>query len=437
MTIDRQKAKNLFQRLTKNISMEQIAERMAPKNGPVTPRLRYSDPLTPDNIGSNWEILKSHASVTERDQQLMADPQTLADIALYTHNIENCIGTVKVPVGVAGPLRVNGVFAQKDYYMPMATTEAALVASYNRGARIITESGGCTAFVLNEGMTRSPGFIFKNLIEASQFALWLNENFDHFCTVGNATSRFGKLIDMRVTVEGNHVYVNLDYHTGDAAGQNMATIATAAVIEYIAQNMPVKPKRMIIEANLSGDKKASNISFMGVRGKKVTVETVLKRDLVIKELHTTPEIMVECWHLGLYGCVMGGSIGVHIHIANGLAAFYLATGQDVACVSESSVGITRFEVTEDKDLYVSLTMPNVIVGSVGGGTKLPSQSAALRILGLEGAGHSYALAEVCAALCLAGEISITAAISAGQFANAHEHLARGKKIETTAVKVES
>ncbi len=295
------------------------------------------------------------------------------------------------------------------------------------GNRKITEAGGCTALILNDGITRSPGFIFTNLIEVSQFILWVHEQFESFKRVAEATTNHGKLIDVRTTVEGNHVYLNFDYYTGDAAGQNMATIATAAILQYITGNTPIKPRHAFVEANLSGDKKASALSYLSVRGKKVTAEVLLKKTLVERYLHTTPETMAEYWRLAALGGVMSGTMGVQAHYANGLTALYLATGQDVACVSESSVGVTRMELTDDGGLYASVTLPNIVVGTVGGGTKLPSQAVGLKLLGLDGEDKVHAFAEVCAACCLAGELSIMGAMCAGDFASAHQSLARGRK----------
>ncbi len=181
-----------------------------------------------------------------------------------------------------------------------------------------------------------------------------------------------------------------------------------------------------MEANFSGDKKASAMSFVGVRGRKVTASVELPGEEIVKQLHTTPRRMEEYWRMSALGGVMSGSIGVQGHYANGLAALYLATGQDAACVAESAVGVTRLELRDGDRLFVSVTLPNIIAGTVGGGTGLPTQSAGLNILGLKGAGKARALAEVTAAVCLAGELSIIGALCAHEFASAHKNLARGK-----------
>jgi len=235
------------------------------------------------------------------------------------------------------------------------------------------------------------------------------------------------MTDMRFAVEGNHVYLTFEFFTGSAAGQNMVTIATQAICDYIRQNAPVQPRYSFVEANLSGDKKASALSFLGVRGKKVVAEVNLSSSIVQHVLRAVPEMMVNYWRMSAMGGVMSGTIGVHGHYANGLAALFIACGQDAACVAESSVGITRMELTEEGGLYAAVSLPNVIVGTVGGGTGLPSQQACLAALGLAGPDHAEAFAEVCAGLALAGELSIIAALSAHEFTRAHSRRARGRQ----------
>jgi hydroxymethylglutaryl-CoA reductase (NADPH) len=377
------------------------------------------------SLERRWQLLNATMSVENREALLGS--QSATQIDCYRRNIENFIGTVKVPVGLAGPLRVNGLFAQGDYYVPLATTEAALVASYSRGAQLISAAGGCTAMLLNEAISRAPGFVFRNLQQAGQFVVWATSQLAEFRHQAEATTSYGQLIDMRITVEGNHVYLNFEYVTGDAAGQNMVTIATQAICNYIAANTPVRPQHFFIEANLSGDKKASAQSFLSVRGKKVSAEVILAAELVQEHLHTTPEKMVDYWQISALGGVLSGSMGIQGHYANGLAALYIACGQDAACVAESAVGVTRFELTAQGELYAAVTMPNLIVGTVGGGTGLPSQQACLDIMGLSGPGKAQALAEVCAGVCLAGELSIAGAMCSGDFTHAHQLLARGKR----------
>lgn len=178
---------------------------------------------------------------------------------------------------------------------------------------------------------------------------------------------------------------------------------------------------------MSGDKKASGQPFILVRGRKVTAEVTLGAELVRKHLHTTPEHMAEFWRMSAVGGILSGTMGVQGHFANGLTALYLACGQDAACAAESATGVTRFEVTRNGSLYASVTLPKLMVGTVGGGTGLPTQRACLDILGLAGPEKARALAEVCGGLVLAGELSIAGAMCAQVFAQSHERLARGRK----------
>jgi hydroxymethylglutaryl-CoA reductase (NADPH) len=405
--------------------IEDVAARLRPNHSPVPPRVPGGSRLTPETLEKRWSLLRS----SPEQMAVLADSQTIAQMEFYQRNIENFIGTVKVPVGLAGPLRVNGLFAKGDYYLPLATTEAALVASCSRGAAAISQVGGCAAMLVNEGVSRAPGFAFQTLEEAGRFIVWLLSQQEEFRRMAEATTQHGKLIDMRFAIEGNHVYVVFEFTTGDAAGQNMVTIATQAICSHINERSPVRPLYSFVEANLSGDKKASALSFLNVRGKKVAAEVVLPVELVKRVLHSTPEMMVNYWRMSAIGGVMSGTIGVHGHYANSLAALFIACGQDAACVAESSVGVTRFEVTAEGALYACVTLPNLIVGTVGGGTGLPSQRACLELLGLAGLGHAEAFAEVCAALALAGELSIIAALSSDEFTRAHNRLARGRKAQ--------
>lgn len=421
-----QKVREFVQRRAGSRSTSELRERLRPRTEALPARLPGGTALTAERVDARWKALKQPDSVRGR----IADPAALAGLDAFTRNIENFIGTVKVPVGIVGPLRVNGTFARGDFHIPLATTEAAVVASYDRGARIITEVGGCSAALLNEGVVRAPGYAFRSLAEAGEFVLWITQETEALRAAAEATTQHGRLSDVRVTVEGNHVFIQLEYFTDAAAGQNMATIATDAVCTHIREHAPVQPEYSFVEANFSGDKKACALSFASVRGKKVAAEVRLPAALVERRLHSTPKRMEQFLRMAGTGAMMSGAIGVQGHYANGLAALYLATGQDVACVSESSVGITRLEVTEDGSLYASVTLPNIVVGTVGGGTGLPSQRACLELLGLHRPEDAPALGEVCAALALAGELSIIGALSAQEFTRAHARLARGRKPAT-------
>ena len=429
MAEDHQNPQRSLEEVLATWTPDELAARLSPKHGPLPPRpTRHPEGKTaPEAIAARWQELM----LPDTAHDALADSWSLAAAPAYGRNIENFIGTAKIPVGLAGPLQVNGIFAQDAYYVPLATTEAALVASYNRGARLIGCAGGATATVLSEGLTRVPGFAFADLIEVSGFSRWVQLQVGKFREIVKATTRFGKLIDMSIHVEGNHVYLAFFYTTGDAAGQNMVTFATEEICRYIAQHSPVRPGRFLLEANMSGDKKASFQSFMTVRGKKATAEVRLSGDHVREHLHTSADEMAEAWRISTLGNVMSGTIGVQAQFANALTALFIATGQDVACVAESAVGVTRFETTSDGGLYAAVTLPNLIVGTVGGGTGLPTQKACLDIMGLAGFGKARAYAEVCAALCLAGELSLAGAMCANEFSRAHRTLARGPMDEKT------
>ncbi len=400
-----------------------LAARFAQNDAPAPPRVRHHGDITEERVSARWARLSTPDGVREA---LLTDA-TRADMGAYAGNIENFIGEARLPVGLAGPLRVNGVAKRADYFAPLATSEAALVASYARGADVITNAGGCAACVLSRGVARAPGFRFRDLGEAGLFTHWVAGNIDPITQAAEATTRHGRLIDIAVNMEGNHVFLVFTYETGDASGQNMVTIATDAACAHIIAHCPITPLRWFVEANLSGDKKATTQSFQGVRGRKAIAEIRAPRALVRKKLHTTPEAMVDYWRMSAIGGVMSGQIGAQGHVSNGLAALYIATGQDVATVAEGAVGVTRLEIDPAEDaLYASVTLPNLIVGTVGGGTKLPTAAACLQLLGLQGDGGADAFAELCAGLSLAGELSIIAALSAGHFTRAHASLARGK-----------
>ncbi len=416
MTIDAAHLRRLVAEFTGDHSLEELHARLQPHHERPA-RL----PTAPDDRAGRWRALAADPAV-----QAVLDQ---ADDAVDAANIENRIGRIALPLGVAGPLRVNGLHAQDDYWLPLATSEAALVASVHRGCAALARAGGVRALVLAEGVARSPVFLFDDLAAVGRFVIWLVEEEEALKRVAAGTTQHGSLDQIRVNAEGNHVYLLCIYRTGDAAGQNMVTIATQAVCEYIVAHAPVSPRHWFVEGNASGDKKATAQSFSFVRGRKVAAEAVLPGSVIARYLHTTAAEMERYWRCSAVGGVLTGSIGVQGHYANALAALFLATGQDAACVSEAAVGVTRFEVVADDALYVAVTLPNVIVGTVGGGTGLPSQRACLELMGLAGSGHAAALAEVCTAAALAGEISIIGSLAAGDFAAAHERLARHRRDE--------
>ncbi len=424
MSADLRGVRGFFQRLFAERTQQEIEKGLTPSTENISPSVPRGDKpgtISPEEVDRRWKIL----DVDEPVRNQLLDSMTREQMNSYGKNIENFIGTIKLPIGLAGPLRVRGLFANGDYYVPLATSEAALVASYGRGATAITKAGGCTAAMIWEGVTRAPVFVFKNILEIGKFMAWASEHADTFKDIAASTTRHGRLIRTCFNVEGNHIYLIFEFITGDAAGQNMVTIATDAVCRYILEQTPVQPEYWFVEGNHSGDKKASYMSFQNVRGKKVTAEVILSPEILQGHLKTTARRMMDYYQAGVVGGVMSGNIGLQGHYANAMAALFIACGQDAACVAESAVGVTRMEHIDGDCLYASVTLPNLIVGTVGGGTSLPSQSACLDILKLSGPGNASALAEVCAALVLSGELSISAAMSSHGFTSAHQSLARG------------
>jgi hydroxymethylglutaryl-CoA reductase (NADPH) len=424
MTLGYFRAISYLSDLVAEHGIERLGARLRPKTDNLPAHVPGRDDVSAEAVAARWALLDA----TEEVRGRICDAWSMQHAPAFARNIEHLIGTVKVPVGLAGPLRVNGLFAQGDYYVPLATSEASLVASYSRGANLLTESGGASAALLSEGVSRAPVFAFENLLDLGRFLEWALRHVAEIEAAANATTGHGKLQDVEICVEGSNVYFQFIFSTGNAAGQNMVTIATHAAFTWILQHSPVRPRAAYLEGNFSGDKKASALSFQRVRGRKVVAEATVPSELVRKWLNAGPAEIVDCARVGMVGAVMSGTLGTQAHFANGLAALFLACGQDVACVSEAAVGITDMALTGSGDLHASVTLPNLIVGTVGGGTKLPSQHACLELLGLEGDDSARSFAEIAAALCLAGELSLIGAIAAGEFAGAHSLLARGKPL---------
>jgi hydroxymethylglutaryl-CoA reductase (NADPH) len=344
-------------------------------------------------------------------------------------NIENVIGAVQIPVGVAGPLLVRGDYANGYFYIPLATTEGALVASVNRGAKFVTESGGARVKVLKDGMARAPLFRLPSLIDAVEFVEWVAQHFDELKKAAESTTRHGKLKEVQPFIVGNYVWLRLVFSTGDAMGMNMATIASDAVAKYIQQHFP-KARLVALSGNMCVDKKANAVNFLLGRGKTVVAETVVKRE-VLERLGITAEDVHEVnVRKNLIGSALAHSYGFNAHFANIVAAIFIATGQDVAQVVESSMGITSTEPRDD-GLYVSVFLPSLEVGTVGGGTSLPTQREALALLGVAGSGNppgtnALKFAEIIAAAVLAGELNLLIALARNELASAHQRLGRAK-----------
>ncbi|MEM4576495.1 MAG: hydroxymethylglutaryl-CoA reductase (NADPH) [Candidatus Nezhaarchaeales archaeon] len=347
-------------------------------------------------------------------------------------NIENPIGVGQVPMGIAGPIKVKGDYADGEYYIPLCTTEGALVASVNRGCSAISESGGARAKIIRDYMSRAPLFITPSIEHAYKLVRWIEEHRREIEGVFNSVDPFVKLIDIQHWVVGRNVWIRFVANTFDAMGMNGVTMASDKAGRFIEEN--VKFARMLsLSGNLCVDKKPSAVNWLLGRGKTVIAEALLKREVVMDKLKTTPEDVVEvCLRKNLLGSGLAHAYGLNAHVANVVAAIFIATGQDCAQVVESSMAITTAELTPQGDLYISITMPSLEVGTVGGGTGLPTQREALAIMGCAGPGNppgsnSKKFAEIVAAACLAGELSLLSALAAGHLAQAHARLGRAIK----------
>lgn len=399
---------------------EERARDLQPRHDPLPPGLPGKDE---DSAGA---LQQRRAFLRERGfdvSQLAGEGEEIAPEDLRA-NIESLVGFARIPIGIMGPMRVNGVNARGDFYVPLATTEGALVASYQRGAKVIGLAGGCAALCVVESVLRAPGFVFHSLAEAGAFIAHVIPQFEAMQARVSESSRHARLMQIDPVISGKEVYLVFHYTTGDAAGQNMVTFATNALVTQLLETSPVKPVTWFIEANMSGDKKATQLAFQSARGKKVVADVTIPRALIVKYLHAEPEQIFRYWQLAIVGSLQSGSIGMQGHYANALAALFIACGQDVACVAEASVGLTRMDVTKEGDFYCSISLPNLIVGTVGGGTHLPTARACLEMLGCYGAGGAKKFAEICAAVVLCGEVSIAGALAAGEFAQAHQAFGR-------------
>ncbi|HZF07951.1 MAG TPA: hydroxymethylglutaryl-CoA reductase [Thermoanaerobaculia bacterium] len=340
-------------------------------------------------------------------------------------NIENFAGVAQVPIGLAGPVLVNGEHAQGEFLVPLATTEGTLVASYNRGIKVLNLSGGVTATVVGDSMQRAPVFDFDSAREARDFALWVDAHLAEIREEAEATSSVAKLTYVDKYLSNKFVFLRFNYTTGDAAGQNMVGRATFAACSWILENNSTI-RHFYLESNFATDKKNSQINIMRTRGKRVTAEATVPRDVLLQHMRVDPETLH--YHAGIanVGAFISGANNNGCHSPNGITAMFIATGQDVANVSESSAGIVYTEVTKAGDLYISITIPSLIVATHGGGTGLPTQRECLEILGCVGKGKVKKLAEIIAAVVLAGELSLAAAISSLDWVSSHEQYGRNR-----------
>jgi hydroxymethylglutaryl-CoA reductase (NADPH) len=349
------------------------------------------------------------------------------DAAAADSNVENMVGVVQVPLGVAGPVTVNGGAADGEYYLPIATTEGALVASVNRGCSTVSAAGGATARVVESGMTRAPVFRVADVAAAEAVVEWVREHEERLREAAESTTNHGELLRVDPYVVGDNVFLRFVYDTKDAMGMNMATIATEAASEVVVAETTAD--LVALSGNLCTDKKPAAINAVEGRGRTVTADVRVDRETVRDRLGTTPEAMQEAnTRKNLIGSAKAGSYGFNAQVANVVAGAFVATGNDPAQVVEGANAITTVEAREE-ELYASVSLASLEVGSLGGGTDLPAQAASLDVLGVRGGGdpagsNADALAEVIATGALAGELSLLAALASDHLASAHEQLGR-------------
>ena len=347
------------------------------------------------------------------------------DPHLTAGNVEHFTGVAQIPIGLAGPLKINGEHAQGEFLIPMATTEGTLIASYNRGIKLLNLSGGVTCTVSGDAMQRAPVFVFDNAREARDFAAWVDEHLDKISEEAEATSSVAKLQYIDTFLSNKFAYLRFNYSTGDAAGQNMVGRATFAACSWILDHYE-GVKHFYLESNLATDKKASQVNVMRTRGKRVIAEAVIKREVLIQHMRVAPETLAYHSQIANVGAILSGANNNGAHSANAITAIFIATGQDVANVSESSAGIAYAELTPENDLYMSITIPSLIVATYGGGVGLPTQRECLEMLGCFGKNKVLKFAEIVGGVVLAGELSLASAISSSDWVSSHEKYGRNR-----------
>ena len=340
-------------------------------------------------------------------------------------NVEHFMGVAQVPLGLAGPLLVNGEHAQGEFYVPMATAEGTLVASYNRGMRLLYEAGGVKTTILDDRMQRAPAFIFPSAREARDFGEWLDDHFEDIKAAAESTTRSGRLQDVEQYSASRILYTRFNYTTGDAAGQNLTGKATAAACAWIASHYD-GIEHWFLESNFATDKKSSQVNMLHTRGKRVVAEATIPNALFESVMRSTTEVMFRARQVSNLGGFMSGVNNNGAHSANGITAMFIATGQDVANVAESSAAFVHAELKPNGDYYYSVTIPSLIVATYGGGTGLATQRECLELLDCYGKDKVRKFTEIVAATVLCGELSLGSAIVAEEWVEAHDLFGRNR-----------
>ncbi len=347
------------------------------------------------------------------------------DPGILPGNIEHFSGVAQIPIGLAGPLLMNGEHARGEFFIPLATSEGTLVASYNRGMKVIYESGGVKTTIQDDVMQRAPVFHFEDARVSRDFGIWIKEHFPEIKAQAETTTRSGKLRDIEQYPVGKLMFLRFNYTTGDAAGQNMVGKATFVACEWIKDKYP-DIRRYVLSGNIDTDKKPSRINMLRTRGKRVTAEVTIPAALIQKIAGVPVDILVQQRQVSSLGSFLAGANNNGSHSANGITALFIATGQDVANVSESSAALVYVEKTPTGDYYFSVTLPSLIVGTFGGGTGLATQKECLELLGCHGAGKVQKFTEIVAGTVLCGEISLASAVLAGDWVTSHDKYGRNR-----------
>jgi len=347
------------------------------------------------------------------------------DPASVRGNIENFLGAAQVPIGLAGPLLIDGEHAQGEFYVPLATTEGTLVASYNRGMRLLGACGGVKTTVIEQFMQRAPVFFFDDARRAREFGAWVETHLDAIRGAAESTSRIAKLSHVEQYAVGPMRYLRFNYTTGDAAGQNMVGKATLAACEWIKNEYP-GDARYTLSGGIDTDKKHSQLNTLHSRGRRVIAEATIPNETIRQMMGVDTKTMFRGRQASNAGAMLAGSVNNGAHAANGITALFIATGQDVANVAESHAAIVYTQLQDNGDYYWSITLPSLIVATYGGGTGLATQREMLEMLDCYGPGKSNKLAEIVAATVLAGETSLSSAVLAGDWVSSHDQFGRNR-----------
>lgn len=400
------------------------SSRLAPLAGELIPRFPGGG-YSADDIAArrDWLARKTGAGLT-----LIGSGSAIPSESMRG-NVENPIGCAQVPLGVAGPLWVRGEHAQGIFYVPLATTEGAMVLSYERGAAAITRAGGAVAKVLVSENRVCPFFRFASVEDAFAFPDRIDEALADLRDVAATTTRHGRLLRVDCQVLGAEAVASFVFDTGDAHGMNLAVRATDAACRLLVERGVAR--EFSIFSGFDSEKRASGAALAGGKGKRVVAFARLPPAIVRAVLHTTPEGLAEVWRRTVIGNLQAGGLGYCGQYANGLAAIFIACGQDVANIVNSSLGITSLTVSATGDCEASVTLSSLTVATVGGGTALATAPECLAMLGCVGTGKARKLAEIVAATLLAGELSMAAALASGELVAAHERYGRNRPADAT------